>query len=61
MGSLMVAMLVAVVIGMICIGMTLKWPADEPEPAASWECDTCGTDNPSQVLQCRQCGMDAMA
>ena len=57
MGSLTFAMLFVIVIGIICIRITLK-SATGPEPAASWECDTCGLDNPSDVLCCSECGMD---
>jgi hypothetical protein len=57
MGSLTFAMLFVLVIGTICIFITLK-SSNGPESATSWECDTCGVDNPSDVLQCSECGMD---
>lgn len=58
MGSLTLTMLIVIVIGLICIGITPKSPV---ESASSWECDTCGDGNPSNALQCSQCGMERPA
>lgn len=55
MGSLALTMLIVTVIGFICILITPKSPVEQ---TASWECQTCGTGNPSQSPQCDQCGMD---
>ncbi len=58
MGSLAWIMIIVVVIGLICIGITPKASVD---PAASWNCDTCGADNASNAPQCDECGMDRPA
>jgi len=58
MGSLTLTMLVVIVIYFICIGIT---PKSTVEPASTWECDTCGTVNPSNWQACRDCGMERPA
>ena len=58
MESLVLAMIVVTVIGIMCIYITLK---SSFEPAVSWECDTCGIHNASGLVQCSQCGMERQA
>jgi hypothetical protein len=56
--SLTLTMLVAIVIGIICIRITLN---SSYEPPAPWECDTCGDGNAPSALECGQCGMERPA
>jgi hypothetical protein len=58
MGSLTLTMFVVVVLGIICIKVTLK---STYEPPAPWECVTCGESNVPSVFQCSQCGMERQA
>ncbi len=55
MGSLTLTMLIVTIIGFICILIT---PKSSNEPAASWECRTCGAGNASGAPHCGECGMD---
>jgi hypothetical protein len=55
MGSLTLAMLVAIVVGIVCIRIILKSSYEPPTP---WECVTCGASNTPSAPQCSQCGME---
>lgn len=63
MGSLTLTLLIVIVLYFICIGITPKSSAEpaSAEPVSSWECDTCGANNPSNRQTCRDCGMERSA